>query len=315
MNIVLLESLGISNEVLNHYADKLTKEGHHFTAYEKNTDPEVMIQRAKDADILMLANMPLPARVVEACPHLKFIDVAFTGVDHIPLETAARRNIHVSNAAGYATQAVVELTLCMILALLRNVPQTEANCRNGLTKDGLVGRELFGKTVGIIGSGAIGLGVANVLQAFSCKILAYDPFPKEVPGLAVTYVTLEELLSESDIVTVHCPLTPETTRLINRERIALMKPDAILINAARGPVADNQALADALNEGVIAGAGIDVFDLEPPLPPEYPLLHCKNTIVTPHIAFASKESMELRANIVFDNIDCFLAGKQINQIL
>lgn len=315
MNIVLLESLGIGDESLNHYADMLAEKGHRFTAYQKDSKTEVLIERAKEADILMLANMPLPEEVVDACPNLKFIDVAFTGVDHIPLEAARRREIAVSNAAGYATQAVVELTLCMMLALLRNVPQVEECCRNGRTKEGLVGSELAGKTVGIIGTGAIGCGVAKVLQAFSCRLLAYDPYPKQLPGVEMTYVSLEELLMESDIVTVHCPLTAETVRLINRERIARMKPGAFFINAARGPVVDNQALADALNDGAIAGAGIDVFDTEPPLPSDEPLLGCKNAILTPHIAFASKESMELRAKIVFDNILNWMAGKQSNRIL
>ena len=131
----------------------------------------------------------------------------------------------------------------------------------------------------------------------------------------MTYVGLEELLKSSDIVSLHCPQTPETIGLINRERLALMKNTAILINAARGPIVDSQALADALNEGRLAGAGIDVFEQEPPLDTKHPLLHSKNTLVTPHVAFASEESMVMRAEIVFDNIQAWLNGSQKNIIL
>lgn len=315
MHIVLLEPLGISEEILHSYAKPLLEAGHTFAAYPKDTDPQVQIQRAKDADVIMIANMPLTGDVIRACKRLRFIDVAFTGVDHVDLAAAKEMGVAVSNAAGYSTQAVAELTLCMMLSLLRNVPQVDARCRQGKTKDGLVGRELAGKTVGIVGTGAIGLRVAQLCKAFGCRVIAYAPRPKEAAQGLVEYVSLEELLSQSDIVSLHCPLNDSSRHLINKERIAMMKTSAFLINAARGPVVDSAALADALNNGAIAGAGIDVFEDEPPLDPSHPLLHSKNTIVTPHVAFASQESMVARAQIVFDNILRWAAGKQQNIVL
>lgn len=315
MNIVLLESLGVPEDVLADCASPLTEAGHTFTAYPKDTDPAVMIERARDADVLMIANMPLPAEVIEACDHLKFIDVAFTGVDHVALSAAEKKGIKVSNAAGYSTQAVAELSLCLMLSLLRRVPQVEARCRAGQTKDGLVGCELAGKTVGIVGTGAIGLQTARLCRAFGCRVLAYAPRPKEAAKELVEYVSLEELLAQSDVVSLHCPLNDSTRGMIDAAHIAMMKPTAILINVARGPVVDSQALADALNAGKIAGAGIDVFETEPPLATDHPLLHSKNTLVTPHVAFASAESMVARAQIVFDNIQKWMDGEQANIVL
>lgn len=315
MKIVLLEPLGVPESTIEHYAKTLRDAGHTFEAYPKDTDPQVQIERAKDADVIMIANMPLRGEVIEACPNLKFIDVAFTGVDHVDLEAAKRRGIKVSNAAGYSTQAVAELALCMMLSLSRNVPQVEKRCREGGTKDGLVGSQLREKTVGIVGAGAIGLRLAELLAPFSCRILAYARHPREEVARLAQYVSLEELLAQSDIVTLHCPLTAETRGMINQERLARMKPTALLINTARGPVVDAEALAEALNEGRIAGAGIDVFDGEPPLPPESPLLHSKNTLVTPHVAFATAESMEARAEIVFDSLWAWMEGNQKNIVL
>ena len=315
MNIVLLESLGIPEAELKKYAQELEKEGHTFRAYEKNTDPAIQIERAKDADVIMLANMPLSGEVIRSCPSLQFIDVAFTGVDHVDLEAAKEKKVAVSNASGYSNESVAELVLGMAIDLFRKVPQVEKRCREEGTKDGLVGRELKGHTVGIIGYGAIGSRTAELFHAMGCRILAFSRHRKENVPDYVTYVTLEELLEQSDIVSLHCPLTPETRGLINAERIALMKKTAVLINAARGPVVDSQALADALNEDRIAGAGVDVFEMEPPVPADHPLLHAKNCLVTPHIAFASEESMKLRADIVFDSLQEWLKGGQVNTVL
>lgn len=315
MKIVLLEPLGVSQQVLDQCVQPLLEAGHTFAAYPKDTDPAVQIQRAKDADVIMIANMPLSGEVIRACKRLQYIDIAFTGVDHVDLTAAKERGVAVSNAAGYSTQAVAELTLCMMLSLLRHVFQVQERCRAGQTKEGLVGCELAGKTVGIIGTGAIGLRTAALCKAFGCRVLGYAPRHKEAAQGLLDYVTLEELLSQSDIISLHCPINDSSRHLINRERIALMKPSALLINVARGPVVDSAALADALNTGAIAGAGIDVFETEPPLAPDHPLLHSKNTLVTPHVAFASQESMTARAEIVFDNITKWLVGNQQNIVL
>lgn len=315
MKIVLLESLGVSEETLAACAKPLTDAGHTFVAYPKDTDPQVQIERAKDADILMIANMPLSGEVILACKNLKFIDVAFTGVDHVDLDAAKEMGVKVSNAAGYSTQAVAEIALCMMLSLLRNIPQVEQRCRQGQTKDGLVGCELRGKTVGIVGAGAIGCRTAELCHAFGCKVLGYKRHVTGKEPSFIEFVSLDELLQQSDIVSLHCPINEESKHLINAQSIAKMKQGAYLINTARGPVVDSQALADALNSGYLAGAGIDVFEKEPPLSTDHPLLHSKNTIVTPHVAFASAESMVARAQIVFDNIQSYLDGNQKNIIL
>lgn len=313
MKIVLLESLAVSDEALQGYVRTLEKEGHSFVSYERNTDPALLIGRAKDADVIMLANMSLSGEVIDACENLKFIDVAFTGVDHIDLKRAQARGIAVSNASGYSNESVAELVIGVTLSLLRNVRQAEARCREGKTKDGLVGCELMGKKIGVIGTGAIGTRVAELFRCFGCEIIAYSRTRKEIPH--VTYLPLDEVLKHADIVTLHCPLTEETRGLISAQKLAMMKKGAYLINAARGPVVDSQALADALNEGRLAGAGVDVFETEPPLAGDHPLLHAKNCLVTPHIAFASKESMALRAEIVFRNLHEWMNGNQINKIL
>ena len=315
MNIVMLESLAVSEEILNSYVKPLEEAGHTFRAYEKSSDVEVLKEESRDADILILANMPLKQEVIRNCSHLKFIDVAFTGVDHVDLNAAKEMGAALSNASGYSNESVAELTLGMMLSLLRNVPQVDARCREGKTKDGLVGFELKGKTVGIIGTGAIGQRTAQLCSAFGCKVIAYNGFSKKENSELITYLPLKEMLEQADIVALHCPLTEQSRHLINEETIGYMKKSAILINAARGPVVDSDALANALNEGRIAGAGIDVFEVEPPLQTDHPLLHAKNTIVTPHVAFATKESMEIRAEIVFRNIDQWLKGEQINKIL
>ena len=313
MKIVLLEGLGVSEEIIRKQTKKLNEMGHEFVVYEKNTDPRVQAERCEDADIIMLANMPLSREAIERASHLQYIDVAFTGVDHIPMDEAGKRGIAVSNASGYATQAVAELCISFMIQLLRNVKQTEQRCREGGTKDGLIGNLLCGKTVGIIGAGAIGKRTAELCKAFGCKVIAYSRSRVEHPAID-RQVTLEELLKDADIVSLHCPLTEETRGMIGEEQLQMMKKTAVLINTARGPVADSEALAKALTEGRIAGAACDVFETEPPLDAEHPLLHTPNTIVTPHIAFASEESMEQRADIVFENLYAWLEGKQLNKV-
>jgi len=312
MKIVLLESLAVGPERLEQYRKALEAEGHRFTAYERDDDPALQKERLADADVLIIANMPLKGEVIRACKKLRFIDVAFTGVDHVDLEACREMGIRVSNASGYSNESVAELTLCMMLSLLRNVPQVEARCRAGKTRDGLVGSELMGKTVGIVGYGAIGKRVGALVRAMGCRVIANNP-GKIKDGVEQT--SLEHLFETADIVTLHCPLNAGTRGMIGKALIRRMKKDAILINCARGPIVDTQALAEALREGAIAGAGVDVFDTEPPLPADHPLLGTPNTLVTPHVAFASRQSMELRAQIVFHSLDEYLAGRQINVIV
>ena len=312
MKIAVLEGLGISAQAMEALEAPFVAAGHTFAHYDRTADAEALKRELAGAEAAILANMPLPAAAVESAETLRFIDVAFTGVDHVPMQVTAQRGITVSNASGYSNEAVPELTVAMALGLARNIAQSEAACRALGTKAGLVGFELKGKTVGIVGLGNIGRRSAELFHAFGCRILATSRHTHPDCPDYVTETTLEQVLTESDFVVLHCPLTPETRGMIDRERLALMKPSAMLINMARGPVVAAQDLADALNEGRIAGAGIDVFDKEPPLNAGEPLLHAAHTLLTPHTAFATRESMQLRAEIVFANLRAWMDGHPQN---
>ena len=263
---------------------------------------------------MVLANMPMPANVLRACENLKYIDIAFTGVDHVAMDVVREKGITASNASGYSNESVAELGIGLAISLLRNVPKVDARCRALGTKDGLVGNELLGKTVGIVGLGKIGSRSAELFHAFGCRILASSRSVHKNAPAYIEQTDLPSLLSRSDIVVLHCPLNDSTRGLINRETLSLMKPTAVLINLARGPVVKAQDLADALNSSTIAGAALDVFDREPPLNADEPLLKAKNTILTPHIAFATQESMSIRAEIVFENLRRYLDGDPINLV-
>lgn len=316
MKIAVLEPLGISKEEALKIGEALTSQGHEIVLYEdRNEDIEVLKERAKDAEVLVIANMPLKAEVINSNDKLKMISVAFTGVDHVDLNACRERNITVCNAAGYSTGSVAELTFGLIISLLRNIVPLDKNTREGKTKQGFSQNDLEGKTLGVVGTGAIGKRVIEIGKAFGCNILAYNRTKKEeLEKLGVKYVSIEELMGESDIVSIHVPLNEQTRGLINKDKIALMKKDALLINTARGPIVDNEALAEALNLGKIKGAGIDVFDIEPPLDTKYALLSTTNSVVVPHIGFATKEAMIRRAHITFDNITKWLQGNPQNLI-
>ena len=317
MKIVVMEPLGVALEKINALAAALQAAGHEFVYYtSKETQQDKLLERVQDADIIMLANQPLSAEIINACPKLKMLSVAFTGVDHIALDACRARNILVCNAAGYSTNAVAELTFGLAISVIRNIVPCDARCRKAGTKDGLVGFELFGKTFGVVGTGAIGARVAKIAAAFGCKVLAYSRTAKqELVDAGVQYVSLDELLAQSDFVSLHVPLTDATRGLINADAIAKMKQGAVLLNTARGPVVDSAALAEALNAGKLAGAGIDVFEGEPPIAENHPLCSAKNTVLTPHVAFASREALETRADIVFANIEKWLNGAPQNVVI
>lgn len=314
MKIVLLESLAVADAEIARLAAPLRAAGHEFVAYTDGcTDPAELIRRAADAEVLMVASSRLPAEVVAACPKLRFISVAFTGVDHLPMELCRERGILVSNCAGYSSESVAELVFGLVFALLRRIPACDRAARSGATKAGLVGFELAGRTFGIVGTGAIGLRTAALAKAFGCRLVGYSRTRRpEAEALGLTYLPLEELFAQADIVSLHLPATAATRGLIGAELIARMKPTALLINTARGAVLDSGALAAALTAGRIAGAGIDVFESEPPLPADHPLLAAPNTVLTPHVAFATAESMTVRAGMAFDNVSLWLEGKPRN---
>lgn len=314
IKVSIMESLGVSAEVLSTLQAPFEAQGVRFRSFERSADAAALIAEAQDADVMILANMPMSNEVIRACPKLKFIDVAFTGVDHVGLEAARERGITVSNASGYSDEAVAELVLGVALSLARNLRAVEDRCRSGGTKAGLVGWELKGKTVGIVGLGRIGRRTAELFHAFGCRVFAHS---RSLHADAPDYIeqtSLEEVLAAADILTLHCPLNASTRGLINAEKLSLMKKSAILINAARGPVVVEEDLAAALQKGVIAGAAVDVFATEPPIGADCALLHTPNTLLTPHVAFATEESMVLRAEIVFDNLRHFLDGDPINLV-
>jgi phosphoglycerate dehydrogenase-like enzyme len=305
MKLVIIEPLGVEQEKLLAMAAEQLPESVEVVYYDTRvTDTETLIERGKDADIIAVSNLPLNADVIDGCKNLKMLSVAFTGVDHIALDACRRNGVLVSNCAGYSTAAVADLVFGLLISLYRNIPACNEVVRREGTKDGLVGFELEGKKFGVVGTGAIGLRVAAIAQAFGCEVLAYSRTKKDVPG--ITYTALDTLLSQCDIVSLHTPLNDSTRGLIGKEQLALMKKNAVLINTARGPVVDSQALAEALNEERIAGACIDVFETEPPVKKEHPLLNAKHVIATPHAAFATKEALVKRAVIVFDNITAWL---------
>lgn len=317
MKIAMLEPLGVKQELIDELSKKLKEEGHEFVAYDDVTrDVEELKNRSRGADVIIIANNPLPGEVIRSAENLKFISVAFTGIDHIDKAACMEKGIKVSNAAGYCSDSVAELVIGLIICKLRNIVECNTVVRQGKTKDGLVGNELLRKTVGIVGTGAIGRRTAQLLKAFDCRLLGFDKYPsKAAEELGIQYMELDELLKESDIVTLHTPLIEETRFLINAERLSLMKPGALLINCARGEIIDIQAAAKALKEKRLAGAAIDVFEVEPPLPSDHILADTDNTILTPHIAFATKESIVRRAQLTFDNIYSWMDGKQINSML
>ena len=303
MKIVFLEPLGLTVEAIEKACDNLKKQGHEVVVYS-DRKPELNIERAAGADVVVESNMPLRKDFLDACPNLKMLSIAFTGLDHIDMDECKRRGIVVMNAAGYSTEAVAEETICMMIGLYRHVIENDRITRSCKGPSMAPGREIAGKTVGIIGMGAIGQRTAALAQAFGCKVIAWNRSPKQVQE--VTIVDKETLLKESDIVALHIALNNETRNFLTAKDFAMMKPSAVIVNAARGPVVNTNDLAEALKNGVIAGAALDVYDGEPPLKEDNPLLTAPNTMLLPHIGFATREAFETRLEIVVNNIERFL---------
>ena len=314
MKIALLEPLGVSADRIAELARPLEEAGHTFTYYDtKTTDADELARRSADVDVVMIANNPYPARVIESADNLKMIAVAFTGIDHVGLDACRERNIAVCNCAGYSDVSVAELTIGLTIDVLRRVAEGDAAARNGGTSAGLVGREIHDRTVGIVGTGHIGIQAAKLFRAFGADVLGYARHKSYAAQEAgITFVGLDELLSRSDIVSLHLPLNDTTRKTFGADQFAQMKDGAVFINCARGAIVDNDALADALNSGHLAGAGIDVFDTEPPLDPSYKLLSANNVVLTPHVGFLTEEAMERRAVIEFDNVLAYLNGTPRN---
>lgn len=314
MKIALLEPIGISTEKIEELSADIKAKGHEFVYYDtKTTDVEELKKRSEGCEVVMIANNPYPAEVVKESKDLKLLSVAFTGIDHIGVDACKEQGVTICNAAGYSNQTVAELIIGMAIDALRNVAKANDIVRKGGTSAGIGGREICGRTVGIVGLGRIGLMAAKLFQAFGAKVIAYNRSQsQEALDMGIVYKSLEEVMEESDIVSLNLPLNKETRGFISADLIDKMKPDAVFINCARGPIVDNEALAKALNEDRLGFACVDVFDMEPPIPADYPLLSAKNTLLTPHQAFISEESMLRRAQIVFDNVKAYLEGTPVN---
>lgn len=289
---------------------------HDFRAYESST-PEQVVERLQGATIAITNKIPLRAAALAQLPDLKFIAVAATGTDIIDKPACRARGIPVSNIRNYAFNTVPEHVFALIFALRRNLIAYREDVRRGRwqTVDTFCFfdhpiRDIAGSTIGIIGYGALGKGVGRIAEALGMKVLANGSRPG--PGL----VDLGTLLRESDIVVLQCPLTERTRNLIGAEQLKTMKPSAILINASRGGLVDEAALADALRTGTIAGAGFDVLTNEPPKQgnPLLALVDLPNFILTPHVAWASREAMQILADQLIDNIEAFAAGAPRNLV-
>ena len=314
MRVALLEPLGVSEDRIYEFAKPIEAAGHEFVYFgEKTGDAAELARRSEGADVVMIANNPYPAEVVRGASVLKMVAVAFTGIDHVGLDACRERGVTVCNCAGYSDVSVAELTVGLTIDVLRRVVAADAAVRAGGTSAGLMGREISGKTVGIVGTGHIGCQAARLFSAFGARVLGYARHENPAATAAgAEFVPLDELLAKSDIVSLHLPLNDGTRGWFDADKISAMRDGAVLVNCARGAIVDNDALAEALDSGKLSGAGIDVFDMEPPLPAGYALARAKNCVLTPHVAYLTEEAMERRAKIEFDNVTSWLAGAPKN---
>lgn len=278
-------------------------------------------QRAAGAAIVLTNKTPLPEAVIRQLPDLKYIGVLATGYNVVDVEAAKQRGIVVCNIPTYGTASVAQFVFALLLELCHNVKLHSDAVRGGewsqspdwsFWKTPLM--ELSGKTMGIVGFGRIGRQTGRIADALGMRVLACDTYQADAPlYTGFRWASLEELLREADVVSLHSPLFPETRGMIYAGSLALMKPSAFLINTSRGPLIVDQDLADALNAGKLAGAALDVLSAEPPLA-DNPLLHARNCLVTPHIAWATREARARLMEIAVENVAAFLAGAPRNMV-
>lgn len=287
----------------------------------KNTSEEQLLERAQGCEILLLNKCPLNATLLRQLPSLRFINLLATGFNNVDIDHCRNHGIVVSNAPAYGIQAVAQMTFALLLELTNQVGRHDRLVKGEGWRESIrtcyrenTQLELTGKTLGIVGFGRIGRQVANIASAFGMKLLVYTPRPDPaLEGEGLRFVLLEELARESDVVSFHCPLTPATQGMANEAFFALMKPTALLINTARGGILEESALLQALTNGVIAGAGLDVLSVEPPVQ-ENPLMGHDNCIITPHIAWAGRETRIRLMTEVKENLDAFLKGTPLNNV-
>lgn len=290
----------------------------HVTAYD-NTPAELVIERAKDADAVIMNRIVMSREVMSALPKLRFIGALATGFNTIDVAAAREKGITVCNVPLYCVETVAQQAFSLLLELCSHTAAISSTTLAGRWNDGIRMSytthalfELTGKTLGVFGFGNIGRTVANIGLALGMKVIVNSRTKKELPA-GCTWVDFDTLFREADVVSLHCPLNDATRGIVSREVLAAMKPTALLINTARGAVLDEQALADALNSGRLAGAGLDVMTDEPPKA-DNPLLTTKNCIITPHIAWASRDARLRLIRIVADNLQAFLDGRPQNVV-
>lgn len=289
------------------------------TVYER-TSGDLVVERSRQAEVLFTNKVPLGRAELNQLPRLRYIGVLATGYNVVDVAAAREQNIVVTNIPTYGTRSVAQMTFALLLELAQHVGHHAQTVRDGRwtqSKDfcywdyPLV--ELEGLTLGLVGFGRIGRAVAEVALAFGMKVLAHDAFAPAAPVSGVTMVDLETLFRQSDVVSLHCPLTAENKGLVNSARLNLMKSSAFLINTSRGPLVNEVDLAAALNAGRLAGVGLDVLAVEPPRP-DNPLLTAKNCLITPHIAWATAAARRRLMDIAVGNLRAFLAGASVNRV-
>lgn len=285
--------------------------------YER-TRYEDIICRCWDAEIVFTNKTPLDQSILNKLKNLKYIGVLATGYDVVDINTAKKNGVVVTNVPGYGTSSVVQMTFALLLELCNNVQRHSDSVHMGkwhVSEDWCYWDypliELAGKTMGIIGLGAIGVDVAKVASAFGMQVIASDRMNKRLEKIEI--VSIEQLFEYSDVVSIHCPLTANTRGLVNKRMLRLMKNTSYLLNTSRGPIINEYDLANALDNGIIAGAGLDVLSIEPPSV-NNPLFTAKNCIITPHIAWATRESRKRLINTALQNLISFINGKEVNKI-
>ena len=293
-----------------------------LTVYDRTslTDEAEAIARIGDAEIVFTNKTPITRKVLDACPGIRFISLLATGYNCVDYAYAWEKGFPVANVPTYGTASVGQFAIALLLEICHHIGHHDASVHAGNWERcadwcywdyPLI--ELAGKTMGIIGFGRIGQTTGRIARAMGMEVLAYDSHPSDAGRAIAEYVDLDALLARSDVVALHCPLFPETEGIINRETIAKMKDGAILLNNSRGPLVVEQDLADALNAGKLAAAGLDVVSTEP-IRGDNPLLQAKNCIITPHISWAPKESRQRIMDCAVSNVKAFLAGSPVNVV-
>jgi glycerate dehydrogenase len=286
--------------------------------YDRTPDEQI-VERAKDAEIVLVNKTILSCETLDKLPKLKYIGILATGTNVVDLAAARQRGIVVTNVPGYAARSAAQMAFAHLLNFTQHaaahgqsvVEGKWSRCEDWCYWDYPM-IELAGLTMGIVGLGQIGRAVAELAAAFGMNVLAYDALPVAPPP-GVRMAALEELFRQSDVLSLHCPLTPQTQNLVNAERLSWMKPTAFLINTSRGPLIDERALVEALNSGRLAGAGLDVLTVEPP-PADHPLIKAKNCCVTPHISWATVSARKRLLDAAVENVRAFLEGHPRNAV-